>query len=94
MLLTVVVLAKHARLTTPKDATAHLHAALFASAILESILTSSLPHPSHRISFSLDKYRLREIFCGLRETRLVLPPNAVHGGVDGIVFLGALSFFP
>jgi len=93
MLLSVVVLAKHARLTTPKDSTAHLHAALFASSILEAILTNSLPHPSHRILFSLDKYRLREIFCGLRESRLLLPPNAVHGGVDGLVFLGALAFF-
>lgn len=61
MLLSVIILAKHARLTMPKDNAAHLHSALFASAILEAILTSSLPHPSHRKSFSLDKYRLREV---------------------------------
>ncbi|CAE8649633.1 unnamed protein product, partial [Polarella glacialis] len=35
MLLTVAILAKHARLTTPKDTNGHLNAALFASEILE-----------------------------------------------------------
>eukprot|EP00929_Paragymnodinium_shiwhaense_P031007 TRINITY_DN17469_c0_g2_i1.p1 TRINITY_DN17469_c0_g2~~TRINITY_DN17469_c0_g2_i1.p1 ORF type:complete len:3828 (-),score=1166.38 TRINITY_DN17469_c0_g2_i1:164-11647(-) len=93
MLLTVVVLAKHARLTTPKSTTSHLSAALFASAIIEAVLFSSLPHPSQRTLFSIDKYRMREIFFGLRESRVLLPPNSVFGGVDGTTFMSSLSFF-
>jgi len=93
LLLTVVVLSKHARLTKPKDVTAHLNAALFASNIIEAILTTALPNPPRRDQYALGRHRLREIFFGLRETRMILPPSSVHGGVDGANFLGALDFF-
>ena len=93
MLLIIVILAKHARLTMPKDATAHLHAALFASGILEAVVSTALPHPTQRLGFALDKYRMREIFFGLRESSFLMTPNSVHGGVDGATFLSALSFF-
>ncbi|CAE7632541.1 Mpped1 [Symbiodinium pilosum] len=93
LLLTVVILSKHARLTKPKDVMAHLNAALFASNIVEAILTTALPNPPRRDQFALGRHRLREIFFGLRETRMILPPSSVHGGVDGANFLGALSFF-
>eukprot|EP00931_Biecheleriopsis_adriatica_P060541 TRINITY_DN36370_c0_g1_i1.p1 TRINITY_DN36370_c0_g1~~TRINITY_DN36370_c0_g1_i1.p1 ORF type:complete len:3594 (+),score=919.56 TRINITY_DN36370_c0_g1_i1:56-10837(+) len=93
MLLTVVILAKHARLTRPKDATVHLNAALFSSSIVEAILTTALPNPPRRSLFAPSRYRLRELFFGLRETRLLLPPNSVYGGLDGMTFLGAFDFF-
>lgn len=93
MLLTVPILAKHARLTMPGHVTAHLHGALFASSILEAVVTSALPHPSHRVLFTPTKYRMREIFFGLRESHALLPPNSVHGGVDAATFLGSLAFF-
>jgi len=91
LLLSVVLLAKHARLTRPKDMMAHLNAALFASNIIEAILTTSLPNPSRREQFA--RFRLREIFFGLRETRMIMPPSSVYGGVDGSNFLNALGFF-
>ncbi|CAE7214873.1 obg [Symbiodinium natans] len=93
LLLTVVILSKHARLTKPKDVTSHLNAALFASNIIEAILTTALPNPPRRDQFALGRHRLREIFFGLRETRMILSPSSVHGGVDGANFLGALGFF-
>lgn len=93
LLLSVVLLAKHARLTKPKDMMAHLNATLFASNILEAILTTALPNPPRRDEFVPNKHRLREIFFGLRETRMILPPSSVYGGVDGCNFLSALSFF-
>jgi hypothetical protein len=93
MMLTVVVLSKQSRLTVPGHATAHLHSALFASGIIESVLGAALPHPSHRILFALNKYRMRELFFGLRESEMLLPPNCLHGGLDGVAFLGALAFF-
>jgi len=93
LLLTVVLLAKHARLTKPKDMMAHLNATLFASSILEAILTNALPNPPRREQYAPNKHRLREIFFGLRETRMILPASSVYGGVDGSNFLQALSFF-
>jgi hypothetical protein len=93
MLLIIVVLAKHARLTTPRDMAAQVNASLFGSAIIEAVLKAGLPHPYQRIDFSFDRYRMREIFYGLREASSLLPPSSVHGGVDGLTFFGSLAFF-
>eukprot|EP00927_Polykrikos_kofoidii_P046298 TRINITY_DN40521_c0_g4_i1.p1 TRINITY_DN40521_c0_g4~~TRINITY_DN40521_c0_g4_i1.p1 ORF type:complete len:2318 (+),score=451.91 TRINITY_DN40521_c0_g4_i1:703-6954(+) len=93
MMLAVIVVSKHARLITPGHAASHFNAALFASAIIEAVLHSALPHPSQRMKFAPEKYRMREIFFGLRESRLLLSPNSVYGGVDGRSFLDALIFF-
>eukprot|EP00930_Biecheleria_cincta_P076561 TRINITY_DN6376_c0_g4_i1.p1 TRINITY_DN6376_c0_g4~~TRINITY_DN6376_c0_g4_i1.p1 ORF type:complete len:3084 (-),score=609.55 TRINITY_DN6376_c0_g4_i1:253-8580(-) len=93
MLLTIVLLAKHAQLTKPKDTNAHLHAALLASHIVEAVLMTAMPNPSSRELFAPCRHRLREIFFGMRETGMLLPPNSVHGGVDGTTFLGAIAFF-
>jgi len=43
--------------------------------------------------FSPNKYRMREIFFGLRESSLLLPPSSVYGGLDGSTFLSLLAFF-
>jgi hypothetical protein len=93
MLLIIVVLAKHARLTTPRDMAAQVNASLFGSTIVEAVLKAGLPHPYQRIDFSLDRYQMREIFYGLREASILLPPSSVHGGVDGLTFFGSLAFF-
>lgn len=93
MLLSVVLLAKHAQLTKPKDTSAHLNAALLASHIVEAVLMTAMPNPSSRELFAPCRHRLREIFFGMRETRMLLPPNSVHGGLDGMTFLGAIAFF-
>jgi len=93
LLLTVAILAKLTQLTKPDHAISHLHAAVFASGIIEAVLTTSLPHPQHRVQLSPDVYTMRGIFFGLRESRMLLRPNSTHGGVDGTNFLGALQFF-
>lgn len=59
----------------------------------EAILTNSLPNPPRREQYAPSRHRLREIFYGLRETRMILPPNSVYGGVDGCNLLTALNFF-
>merc|ERR1719272_1051822 len=92
MMLTAAILPKYARFTLPGNATAHLLAAMFGSGIIETVLTSALPHPSHRSNYSPDRYRMRELFFGLRESGLLLPPSSVHGGLDGSMFLGSLAF--
>eukprot|EP00928_Gymnodinium_smaydae_P013443 TRINITY_DN14900_c0_g2_i2.p1 TRINITY_DN14900_c0_g2~~TRINITY_DN14900_c0_g2_i2.p1 ORF type:complete len:3483 (-),score=804.97 TRINITY_DN14900_c0_g2_i2:72-9770(-) len=93
MLLTIVILAKHARLTMPRDMSAHLSASLFASGVVEAVLGSGLPHPCERLRYAPDRYRLREIFLGLRETDSLLTSSSLHGGLDGVAFCSALSFF-
>ena len=59
----------------------------------KAILTNSLPNPPRREQYAPSRHRLREIFYGLRETRMILPPNSVYGGVDGCNLLTALNFF-
>lgn len=104
MLLSLTILRKHAQMTMPDHSRAHLNAALFASEIVEAVLAATLPHPLEdpgsrhrpvfpRVSFAPDKYRMREIFFGLREFNGLLPPSSVHGGLDGLTFLDTLSFF-
>jgi hypothetical protein len=71
MLLAVLALAKYAKFGVPNDAGLQLNATLLASSIVEVVLTSALPHPSQRMLFAPDMYRLREICHGLRQSRSV-----------------------
>ena len=82
MLMSVVLLAKHARWTMPNKATGQLHASLFACGIVDKVLRAGLPHPQTPTGFIPDQYRMREARAG--DVGRALPADAGNALQDAL----------